>query len=109
MKGLEALEHPGVKRGVVLRAVGASATPAAAVTAQGIQIVGAAVGDLVPNQMGATEGAYGLFKTALDLGDAPARALSIVLIVRLAQLVLSCVCFLVAMAAVRHLRSAEAR
>ena len=84
-------------------------TPASAVTAQGIQIVGAAIGDLLQNQMGATEGAYGLFKSALDLGDDPARAMSIILIIRLAQLGLSCACFLVAMAAVRHLRSAEAR
>jgi hypothetical protein len=95
--------------GIVLHAVGARVTAASAITAQGIQIVGAAIGDLLPNQMGATEGAYGLFKKALDLGDDPARAMSIILVVRLAQLGLSCVCFLVAMAAVRHLRSAEAR
>jgi hypothetical protein len=102
-RGVEALQYV-----VVLHAVGAIATPARAVTAQGIRLVGATVGDFLPNQMGATEGAYRLFADALGLGATPARALSIALVVRIAQLALSGIAFLVAMAALRQPRSAEA-
>jgi hypothetical protein len=97
-----------VQYGVVLYAVGGLATPAGAVTAQGIHIVGATLGDLVPNQMGATEGAYRFFASALGLAAEPARALSIALVVRLAQLSLAAVGFVAAMAAIRQPRSAEA-
>ena len=77
--------------GVVLHAIGGRATPASALTAQGIHLVGAAAGDLVPNQMGVSEGAYRLFTQALDLGAA--RALSIALVVRIVQLTLTGVLF----------------
>jgi uncharacterized membrane protein YbhN (UPF0104 family) len=93
--------------GVVLLAIGGRATPATALTAQGIHLVGAAAGDLVPNQMGITEGAYRLFTQALGLDDA--RALSIALIVRIVQLTLTGTCFVIAAAALRQPRSVDAR
>jgi len=97
-----------IQYAVVLHAVGGLASPATALTAQGVHIVGATVGDFVPNQMGATEGMYRLFAPALGLAAAPARALSIALVMRLSQLALSAACFLAAMAIVRQPRSAEA-
>ena len=91
--------------GVVLHAVGGRATPATALMAQGIHLVGAAAGDLVPNQMGITEGAYRLFTQALELGVA--RALSIALVVRLVQLTLTGACFVVAAGMLRQPRAVE--
>jgi uncharacterized membrane protein YbhN (UPF0104 family) len=91
--------------GVVLHAIGGRATPASALTAQGIHLVGAAAGDLVPNQMGITEGAYRLFTQALELGAA--RALSIALVVRIVQLTLTGACFVLAAAMLRQPRSIE--
>jgi uncharacterized membrane protein YbhN (UPF0104 family) len=93
--------------GVVLHAIGGHATPFTALAAQGIHLVGASVGDLVPNQMGVTEGAYRLFTSAL--GVTAARALSIALIIRIVQLSLTGLCFVVAGAMVREPRSADAR
>ncbi len=93
--------------GVVLHAIGGKATVASALTAQGIHLVGASVGDLVPNQMGVTEGAYRLFTSALDV--TVAQALSIALVVRLVQLTLTGLCFMAAAALVREARSADAR
>jgi uncharacterized membrane protein YbhN (UPF0104 family) len=93
--------------GIVLHAVGGLATPATALTAQGIHLVGAAAGDLVPNQMGITEGAYRLFTQALGLGDA--RALSIALVVRIVQLTLTGACFVAAAGLLRQPRSADVR
>jgi uncharacterized membrane protein YbhN (UPF0104 family) len=92
--------------GVVLHAIGGRATPFTALAAQGIHLVGASVGDLVPNQMGVTEGAYRLFTSALGVTDA--RALSIALIIRIVQLSLTGLCFIVAAAMVREARSADA-
>jgi uncharacterized membrane protein YbhN (UPF0104 family) len=85
--------------GVVLYAIGGRATPFSALTAQGIHLVGAAAGDLVPNQMGITEGAYRLFTQALGLDVA--RALSIALIVRIVQLTLTGACFAMAAGVLR--------
>jgi uncharacterized membrane protein YbhN (UPF0104 family) len=93
--------------GVVLHAIGGKATVASALTAQGIHLVGASVGDLVPNQMGVTEGAYRLFTSALDV--TVAQALSIALVIRLVQLTLTGLCFMAAAALVREARSADAR
>jgi hypothetical protein len=95
-----------IQYGVVLHSIGGKATPATALTAQGIHLVGAAAGDLVPNQMGITEGAYRLFTQTLGLGDA--RALSIALVVRLVQLTLTGVCFVVAAGALRQPRPVDA-
>jgi hypothetical protein len=64
---------------------------------QGVHIVGATVGDAVPNQLGVTEGAYRVFAEAVGLGDAPARAVSIALAIRVVQLGLAGVAWCAAM------------
>jgi hypothetical protein len=87
-----------VQYGVLVRAMGGRGVVGSALAAQGIHLVGATVGDLVPNQMGATEGAYRVFADVLGLGDAPARALSIALVMRLAQVSLAAIGFALAMA-----------
>jgi hypothetical protein len=85
-----------VQYGVVLHAVGGVTTLVHSLTAQGITLIGATAGDVVPNQVGATEGAFTIFAAALDLGDAPARAVAIALVVRAAQLTLALSTFAVA-------------
>jgi uncharacterized membrane protein YbhN (UPF0104 family) len=75
--------------GIVMHAVGGVANLRSALLAQGIHLVGASVGDAVPNQLGVTEGAYRVFARALDLESSPARALSIALVIRVAQLALA--------------------
>jgi hypothetical protein len=80
--------------GVAVHAVGGQPTVAHAAVAEGIHLVGATVGDALPNQIGATESAYKLFASSLQL-DA-ARALSIALVVRFVQLVLGAAALLVA-------------
>jgi hypothetical protein len=81
-----------VQYGVIVRAVGGTFGAGAATTALGIHLVGAAIGDLIPNQMGATEGAYRAFASALGFALEPARALSIALMARATQLVLALAC-----------------
>ena len=71
--------------GVILVAVGGILTPTSALVTEGIHLVGAGLGDMVPNQVGITEGAYRVFASALGLEDAPARAISIALVARLCQ------------------------
>jgi hypothetical protein len=84
-----------IQYAVILYAVGGALTPTSGFVAQGIHLVGAAVGDMVPNQVGFNEGAYRLFAEALGLGDDPARAVSIALVGRIAQLLLATACFAV--------------
>ena len=55
-----------------------------ALTAEGVHLVGAAVGDLIPAQLGAIEGNFTLAASALGL--TAAKAVSIALIAHLAQL-----------------------
>jgi hypothetical protein len=81
--------------GVVLHAVGGIATPTAVWATQGTHLVGAALGDLVPGQVGVTEAAYGVFATTLGLGGQPARALSIALMARIAQVALAVGCIFI--------------
>jgi hypothetical protein len=90
--------------GVVAHAVGGAVSSRVAMAAQGIHLVGAAAGDAVPNQMGATEGAYRLFSSALGM-DAP-QALSIALVVRVAQLAVALGCLLVGVVASSQRRAA---
>jgi hypothetical protein len=78
-----------VQYGVILLAVGGRLTPVSALVSQGIHLVGAGLGDMVPNQVGITEGAYRLFAPALGLEDAPARAIGIALVARLCQFFLA--------------------
>jgi uncharacterized membrane protein YbhN (UPF0104 family) len=94
-----------IQYGVALHAVGGSAGTRAALITQGIHLVGATVGDAVPNQIGATDGAYRLFANALGLADAPARALSIALLVRIAQLGLAAIAVAIAWAVSRQERA----
>jgi hypothetical protein len=78
-----------VQYGVILLAVGGVLTPISALVAQGIHLVGAGLGDMVPNQVGITEGAYRLFAPALGLQGSPARAIGIALVARLCQFFLA--------------------
>ncbi len=91
--------------GVVVVAVGGAASPLNALTAQAIHLVGAAVGDAIPGQVGALEGAYRTFAETLGLANDPARALSIALAVRLAQLALAGLGVLVSTFAARTTRA----
>jgi hypothetical protein len=85
-----------VQYGVAVRAVGGASTLHLALSAQGIHLVGALAGDLVPNQIGVTEGAYRAFAHALDFDAEPARALGIALLTRIAQIGLAVLCLGVA-------------
>lgn len=99
----EAAEHPSLVRaycfclggrlvqvlqyGVALVAVGGTMTPTHALAASGVHLVGATAGDFLPGQLGATEGAYSVFANALDLSEA--AALSLVVLVRAALVIVS--------------------
>ncbi len=74
---------------VILHAVGGKLTLTSGFVTQGIHLVGAFAGDIVPNQVGFNEAAYRLFSEALGLADDPARAVSIALVARLAQFFLA--------------------
>lgn len=84
-----------VQYGVLLLAVGGTLTPISALVSQGIHLVGAGLGDMVPNQAGVTETAYRLFAPALGLADEPARALGIALVARICQYFLAGVSLIV--------------
>lgn len=74
-----------VQYGIILLAVGGALTPVSALVAQGIHLVGAGMGDMVPNQAGITEGAYTLFAPALGLEGQLAKAIGIALLARVCQ------------------------
>lgn len=73
-----------VQQLVLLACVGGALGLRAALCAEGIHLVGAAVGDLVPAQLGATEGNFTLAAGALGLSAA--SAVSIALLAHVAQL-----------------------
>jgi hypothetical protein len=79
--------------GVLLYAVGGSVTPTRVSAAEGILVVGALVGDLIPNQLGATEGAYLAFSEALGFTNG-AAAVSVPIVIHVVQLILAAVCVL---------------
>lgn len=83
-RALQALQY-----GIILLAVGGTLTVTSAFVSQGIHLVGAGLGDMVPNQVGITEGAYRLFAAPLGLEDAPARAIGIALVARICQTALA--------------------
>jgi hypothetical protein len=85
-----------VQYGVLLSAVGGVPSVAGTFIAHGIHLVGATLGDAVPNQLGVVDGTYRTFAAALGFGDAPARALSIAFLVHAAQLAMAGVCVVVA-------------
>lgn len=78
-----------VQYGIILLAVGGSLGVVSALISQGIHLVGAGAGDLVPNQAGITEGAYWMFADALGLSADPAAAVGIALIARFCQYILA--------------------
>jgi hypothetical protein len=84
-----------VQYAVILHAVGGIVTVPNAFIAHGIHLVGASLGDLLPNQLGVTDGIYRAFAADLGFAAEPARALSIAFVVRIAQLSLSAVCVVV--------------
>lgn len=86
-RALQALQY-----GLMLVAVGGSLTVVSSLVSQAIHLVGAGLGDFVPNQVGITEGAYRLFAPALGLEHDPARAIGIALIARACQFLLAGVC-----------------
>jgi hypothetical protein len=85
-----------VQYAFILHAVGGTVTLDTAFVAHGIHLVGASLGDLMPNQLGVTDGMYRAFARVLGFADEPARALSIAFVVRIAQLSLTALCVLVA-------------
>lgn len=82
--------------GVVLVAVGSAFSLGRGIVTLGIHLCGATVGDMVPNQVGVNEGAYTAFAGAVGIADAPERAVSIALVIRVAQLGLAAFCVAVA-------------
>lgn len=83
-----------VQYGVILLAIGGQLTVMSGLIAQGIHLVGASLGDIVPNAVGITEGFYKLFAGTLGLESDPARAISIALVARLVQLSLAGIVFI---------------
>jgi uncharacterized membrane protein YbhN (UPF0104 family) len=64
--------------------------------AQGVSLVGSTVGDAVPQQAGVMEGAFYTMAPALGLGETPARAVSIALVVRAEQVLLATIAGIIA-------------
>jgi len=95
-----------VQYGVILHAVGGVLNVRNAFITHGIHLVGATLGDMLPNQLGVTDGAYRAFASDLGFADEPARALSIAFVVRIAQLSLAAACVLVA-SLTRHAASRD--
>lgn len=85
-----------VQYGVILTAIGGAPTVQGALTAHGIHLVGATIGDVLPNGLGIIDGVYRAFASVLGLGAAPERALSIAFIAHAVQLSLASVCVVVA-------------
>jgi hypothetical protein len=83
-----------VQYGVILVAVGGSAGALPALLSEGIHLVGAGLGDMVPNQVGVTEAAYGVFSSTLGLTTA--AGISLALLARLSQFSLAGLYYLVA-------------
>jgi hypothetical protein len=63
--------------GLLIAAVGGPLGPLEALVGQGVEFVGATVGDLVPAQLGATDGAFALAASVLRISVADAVALSL--------------------------------
>jgi uncharacterized membrane protein YbhN (UPF0104 family) len=85
-----------IQYAIVLQAVGGIASVRNAFVAHGIHLVGATMGDFVPNQIGVVDGAYRAFAPDLGFADAPARALSIAFVIRISQFIFATICVLVA-------------
>jgi hypothetical protein len=83
-----------VQNGVLLLAVHAQVGLQPALCSEALHLVGAAVGDLIPGQLGATELNYQL--SAHILGVRPAEAVAIAILAHIAQLLWVVVGLLVA-------------
>lgn len=79
-----------VQLAVALGALGHALSPRMTLAAQGVTMLGAAVGDVLPAQLGATEAA--LTTAAASLGLTAVTASAVALLVHLAQLVLALGC-----------------
>lgn len=73
--------------GVLVLAVGGALGLDSALATQGVHLVGAAAGDMVPGQVGVVEGAYRVFADALGLEEV--AALSIGLVARVSAILLA--------------------
>jgi hypothetical protein len=90
-----------VQYGIILHAVGGTASVHGAFLAHGIHLVGATAGDMIPNQLGVVDGVYKTFAGVLGFGHAPARALSIAFVAHIVQLLCASAC-VVGAALTRH-------
>jgi hypothetical protein len=82
--------------GVAVLAVGGALSARGAFVGHGIHMVGATVGAAVPNQVGVVDGAYMAFADVLGFAGAPAKALSVALVLRASQLLFAVVCMVLA-------------
>jgi hypothetical protein len=82
--------------GITVLAVGGALSWRGAFVGHGIHMVGATVGAAVPNQVGVVDGAYMAFAGVLGFPNAPAKALSVALVLRASQLLFAVVCMVVA-------------
>ncbi len=82
--------------GVIVCAVTGHFSFAHAWIAEGIQMAARSAGDFVPNQIGVTEGAFVLFRHALDLAELPALAMTIALVARISNVSVASLCALLA-------------
>jgi hypothetical protein len=73
------------QNGILVAAVGGAVGLAPALCAEGIHLVGATVGDLIPQQLGATDVNFNLSASALGLS--PGDAVAIALLAHLSQLI----------------------
>lgn len=89
-RGLQVLQY-----GLAVLAVGGGFGMRKSAVAFGAHAVGATLGVAIPNQIGAADGAYLLFADTLGFGGMPARALAVMLSIRVAQVVLALTCLLV--------------
>jgi hypothetical protein len=78
--------------GFIFAAVASGFDFGATFIAQGIHLIGAGLGDMVPNQVGVTEGAFRWFSGALGLAAHPERAVSLALLARLSTLSMASLC-----------------
>jgi hypothetical protein len=74
-----------IQYGAILAAVGGRPTVHGTFVAHGIHLVGTTAGDLLPNQLGAVDGAYRAFASAVGFSGDPARALSIAFVAHATQ------------------------
>lgn len=77
--------------GIILLSIGGTLTVSSAFIAQGIHLVGAGLGEMVPNAVGITETAYRVFAPTLGFEHDFARAIAIALVARLTQYTLAAI------------------